>query len=140
MRFRVWDKHKKKMYSDEDYNKTWKIIYKPFIGLVACKKENEKVDSLILMQSTKLTDKNEKEIYEGDIVKCEWEDEFRYVYVVGIVKWFMGGFLTENVENRSYWKKTKESMNEWWTTNLLFYHNDIEIIGNIYENPKKNFK
>lgn len=72
-----------------------------------------------VMQYTGLKDKNEKKIYEGDIVKTQWRDQ------IGIVKFTMGSFKLMNglvvIENLSTLEKYK------W---------EQEIIGNIYENPE----
>lgn len=82
-------------------------------------------------QFTGLLDKNVKEIYEGDIIKVTGEfaiDDY------GIVKWsqqeddytYHCGFMVdwqEEVKRRSHLS--------FWAN-----HREIEIIGNIYENPE----
>lgn len=72
-----------------------------------------------VMQFTNLKDKNGKEIYEGDIVK-------HYDGQILQVIW--------NNERWGYWTLMQlDKANEW-----RWYHeaSDIEIIGNIYENPE----
>jgi uncharacterized phage protein (TIGR01671 family) len=70
----------------------------------------------VFMQFTGLKDKNGKEIYEGDIVRSEWNDEPTDAEVIFVD----GGFwLTEN-DGSHYWPLDKNR----------------EIIGNIYENPE----
>ncbi|HAB0009542.1 TPA_asm: hypothetical protein GIN74_09070 [Listeria monocytogenes] len=70
-------------------------------------------DDVVLMQYTKLKDKNGKKIFEGDI--C-W-DEHNECY--GIVKFEEGKFLY-------VWENIVEDL---WEV-----ADDIEICGNIYEN------
>lgn len=78
-------------------------------------------------QSTGLTDKNGKEIFEGDIVKgytdCGWENG----------KVVFGKYVTDNEQN--------EDIMGWCFSCKMRYHAldpqcSWEIIGNIYENPE----
>lgn len=73
-------------------------------------------EKAIPMQFTGLKDKYGKEIYEGDIVK--WEYEF-------------------NVIDRAY-KQRRETTTVVEFENGLFKtgNGDVEVIGNIYENPE----
>ena len=68
-------------------------------------------DFVELMQFTGLKDKNGKEIYEGDIVKY-------YNASVKSVEWYQGGFYLSGVSHNP------------------IDENDVEVIGNIYENPE----
>ncbi|MGX2946352.1 YopX family protein [Enterococcus alishanensis] len=75
----------------------------------------------ILMQYTGLKDKNDQEVYEGDIVRCTrgcpheiiWIEEYGGMFFGGMPTWYLSG-LTEGYA---------------WT-------GEEEIIGNIYENPE----
>jgi hypothetical protein len=77
-------------------------------------------------QYTGLKDKNDKEIYEGDIVKSEHE---RGVVVIK----FGEGYQGEPADGMyPYWGWYTDG----WFDRYAFDGDDIEIIGNIYENPE----
>ena len=79
-----------------------------------------------LMQSTGLKDKNGKEIFEGDIAQfedCYTETDFLYVNT-GIVEWSQGSFTITN--------RDSVLMEDLLDGDVL----DVEIIGNVYENPE----
>jgi len=76
-----------------------------------------------LLEFTGLHDKNGKEIYEGDIIELSNE---QYV-----IKWGKSGFvLNENVTKMNIF-------NDLHVLPSLHRHvSEIEVIGNIYENPE----
>ena len=77
----------------------------------------------ILMQSTGLKDKNGKEIYEGDIVRFSLTDGFNYVTNEdGVVTYKLGAFYVVN------------DLAEYLISDINT--NEVEVIGNIYENPE----
>jgi uncharacterized phage protein (TIGR01671 family) len=73
-----------------------------------------------LMQYTGLKDKNGKEIYEGDIVR---DSTMTYL---GIIAWNTGDCSFDV-------KSTKTGMHYGIG---ISRQNDLEIVGNIYENPE----
>ena len=124
IKFRAWDKKKKEMTgifdlgSAQGFNGDY-TFSNACIGPID-------VDAYIkgryiIMQYTGLKDDDGKEIYEGDIIRCEfWACDC-------VVEWGDGGFILREGE----------------TTNVLGYELEIStdgfyynVIGNIYENPK----
>lgn len=125
IKFRVWDKHCKyfinfgeKYWFDDDEN-TITFQCDSVMG------DHDDGDRFIFQQFTGLLDKNGKEIWEGDIVfdnvggykaKVEWgrqNNQSCWILVNGV-----------NVENISR-----------WANGTLMERIDLEVIGNVYENP-----
>lgn len=90
-------------------------------------------DDFIWQQYTGLKDKNSKEIYEGDIVKQtdprlkgrgDWYEEFYEI------KFEDGCFMAVFGKGKNYCAEP--------VARYLEYpeYSDVEIIGNIYENPE----
>lgn len=80
-------------------------------------------NDLILMQSTGLTDKNGKEIFEGDVLKIT--DKHSWLEVVSFS------------EKKAMFVSKEIGFPEsplWELFNTVLF--EIEIIGNIYENPE----
>ena len=72
-----------------------------------------------LCNSLGLYDKNEKEIYEGDIILIKDDTEKL------IVKWYDGAFVLVNKYDEHF---------EGYVTLYRYMPIEIEVIGNIYEN------
>jgi len=123
IKFRAWNKFAKEFYP------------KPFLvsntGLLFIYNEDflhtEEFDAvnptfgLVLQQYTGLKDKNNVEIYEGDILNCKgfdsWTDEVGYFY------------------NKEVKYETEPS-GESELSGFIRIPVDREIIGNIFENPE----
>ena len=119
-RFRAWDKIRKTMYEVDDimsidFGKSEISVKTLFFE----RTNYYKFDDIVLMQSTGLTDKNGKEIFEGDILDSE------------------DGFTTGVVEFRS---DLGMFVSTWIKYNnfeqLCNAHGLVKVIGNIYENPE----
>lgn len=81
----------------------------------------------ILMQFTGLKDKNDKPIYEGDIVEFE-EPVMESAVLKCPVTFWEGMFV-------AVWDRSSQV--HYFPLNEIKNHdNDIEVIGNIYENPE----
>lgn len=85
-------------------------------------------DKIHVMQSTGLKDKNGKEIFEGDIVNYEFCD-FR----PNVASYETGGKYVTGYKKAVLWKNGKFICNDY---DLLHICEDIEVIGNIYENKE----
>ena len=115
IKFRVWDKDDKKMFSLGEALKDELIS----IDYGDCYLRAEYIN-VFLMQYTGLKDKNEKEIYEGDVVECvemhdsnvdeNWHDG----NPTKIIKWDEKNAMYIYPYDLSYW----------------------EVIGNVYQNPE----
>ena len=126
LKFRAWDKKTKWMLKWSDIlegkiGNAWSLFMETLRG------DNSR---FILMQYTGLLDKGGKEIYEGDIVKynCDYNDED----TLHQVKWFGDeGYpafdLEPSLDVEMNGLSLVDSNDEGYT---------LEIIGNIYSNPK----
>jgi uncharacterized phage protein (TIGR01671 family) len=110
IKFRVWDKRETKGMSTQNmlYDAQLHHLWQDFVDYPG---------SYELMQYTGLTDKNGKEIYEGDIIHLK----FGELNANLVVKWdkYMG----------------LKYHNGGWTS-LVHVETHGEVIGNIFENPE----
>lgn len=123
IKFRIW--HNNEMYHRHDKkgntiirNGGYVILEQPspmplFSG------ELIGLDGAVLMQYIGLKDKNEKEIYEGDIV--EIADEYFKIYFN---------------ERSAGFQLDKLGMHQGGNEFISNVINELEVIGNIYENPE----
>lgn len=84
-------------------------------------------NDLSLMQSTGLIDDNGKEIFEGDIIKIT--DEHSWLEVVSFSK-DKAMFLSKEIKRKI--DIPESPLYDLFNTDIF----EIEIIGNIYENPE----
>ena len=119
IKYRAWLKEEKKMVIVETIDFSEKSIQ--------YLEKNEIIDAYLLrttfledielMQYTELKDKNDVEIYEGDIIICKYGPE-----IMMEVKWVDEGFRTLGKYNGDNY--------------VGYVKNSAEVIGNIYENPE----
>lgn len=121
IKFRAWHKtweemgKVKRIRFDDDGNANNVLFKGKEFGV------NAKIDEFELMQSTGLFDKNGKEVFVGDIIKCTrgcphevyLEKEYGGKYIGGMPAVYLKGLLEGYA----------------WT-------GDEKIIGNVYQNPE----
>lgn len=119
-RYRAWDKIRKTMYEVDDimsidFGKSEISVKTLFFERTIY----YKFDDIVLMQSTGLTDKNGKEIFEGDILDSE--DDF----LTGVVelRQNLGMFVSTLIKYNNFER----------LCNVL---DSTQIIGNAWENPE----
>lgn len=126
-RFRAWNKATKEMYEADDIiaiNFEDKSICVQTIYFEQGLPESRDLDyydfdDIVLMQSTGFRDKNEREIFEGDIIDST--DGF----LTGVIEFriFLGMFISDLVEYNNFER-------------LCNVASSRKIIGNIWEHPE----
>jgi len=98
-----------------------------------------------LMQFTGLKDKNGKEIYEGDIVKCDGRKEYENCKLSAkeLNKYVGTFFVEKDLTNCGYEFDWTSIRGYECPTHIMGHYDDdtlqmeqVEIIGNIYSNPE----
>lgn len=115
IKFRAWDKKEAEWLFGYDtlggFSLIGEIVLLGELNSVKLQHWNH----IELMQYTGLLDKNDNEIYEGDIVQRKAKTTGTLL-TLGEVKWIYNG---------------------WWISNVyreMLNNNELEVIGNIYEN------
>lgn len=116
-RFRAWDKEFKEMVQVDA------LVFEEQIIKATYKNGNvvkEDLKNYVLMQSTGLTDKNGKEIFEGDVVKMA-KNVYSEPTCYEVVRHRGGAYRLDSKQ---------------YGCELWLRHTDCEIAGNIYKNPE----
>jgi len=126
-KFRVWDKKRKEWLYDTEH--AISLFGETIIlGAFPQRKDGSHVklsefNDLVAMQYIGLKDKNGKEIFESDIIKCK--------YGKAIIE------SIEDIHQSLGWRDKKEhSKCSDIGRTIEKFKNEIEIVGNIYENNK----
>lgn len=121
-KFRAWDKHEHKMFTNDELIIWNGNVYANDGKKLTCNNlKGWSIDDEYLMQSTGIFDKNGKEVFVGDIVKCTrgclhevyLEKEYGGTFIGGMPAVYLKG-LSEGYAWTGY----------------------EEIIGNVYENKE----
>ena len=114
IKFRAWDEDDKEMTYFDRSTSNWSYA----------------TDCLwfedLITQFTGLQDKNRKDIYEGDIIRCFKTYYSTPIEHLGQVVFEKGAFLVGSDTMPDYYMTFIELDSDW----------GIEIVGNIYENPE----
>ena len=111
IKFRAWDKLNKEMFNVESINFQERRVYKDVVSY-------RNFNNIELMQYTGLKDKNEKEIYEGDILSDGNNNNPHKVIF----------------KNGSFRAEFEGDFDEYSFDLIDVVAQGCEVVGNIYEN------
>jgi len=145
-KFRVWHKPEKRWVNYDELSNQKIIFIHPNIDGEKFRlfKNNgdsfnhQSDDDLVIAQSTHLKDKHGEEIFEGDIIKNYWNNvDSEFIGRNWIVK-FGKHDTSDDYYSSVAWGFYAEAGEEEHSLHNLPCNNDgdIEVIGNIYENPE----
>lgn len=125
-RFRAWDKHRQKMFANDQLIIWNGNVYANDSKKLSCNHlKGWSIDEEYLMQSTGLFDKNNKEIFEGDVIA-------NGPYVMCMKRHNTLGFYVEKKGKVEFIADC--AVLEDFEEDAKEIADSLEIIGNIYEN------
>jgi len=135
IKFRVWNKRTNKWIHspDNEVNLFGETI---LLGEFMRGVNLDELNDCMALQYTGLKDKNNKEIYEGDIIKFmgRWDEQGNVLppdYKSYEIFWLMGGLCASMIN------RPRPYMSFFEHNEILgIGHTDSEIIGNIFDNPE----
>jgi len=153
IKFRAWDKVKKQWIPGAyGFHILGEVM---LYGGLFSDYSVEDLDNIEIMQYTGLKDNNDREIYEGDIIYFTYnqgrlvDDEYvtrdnpeMISFEIGFVEWddLGRGWIVwhrDRDDAEEGYVLTRDDMEEGqYFVNILESIDDIEVIGNIHENPE----
>ena len=120
IKFRAWDREKKKMYEVENIcfygHKSVTLQYNPVI--------KKAIEDIEIMQCTGMKDSTGKEIYEGDIVVVGQDTGNKYDRYI----------MTFNDDSHSYLAKQQGTLGSYIGPG--YWNDKLMVIGNCWDNPE----
>lgn len=144
-KFKIWDKTEKKFLpldSKTENTDSWISIDNTGVYLV--ERDNARdvafftdiTEDVIILQCTGLKDKNDKLIYEGDIVKYFCPAEYCSDGLHKCPECYSGENGSVHYDEDLAMYEYRSKSDECPLTDNINTEEDLEIIGNIYENPE----
>ncbi len=130
-RYRAWNPRNKEMmeltgFTIRDDGTVNSIIFKN--GFETCIQDGD----VILMQSTGLADKNDVEIFEGDIIKTNWHPLSVGRFNIGVVTFGVyEGHDDWGSDNTGFYSRVSDCN----IVELPNFHG-MRVLGSIYQNPE----
>ena len=119
-KFRAWHKPTRRLFDVWCYTPEYVFENSEVDGVYASPTNPARIEDCILMQCTGIKDRNGKLIYENDLVK-EISEEVEEDMLVAFDEDDAMFALVSSTDEYNF---------------SLFYGEDLEIIGNIHENPE----
>ena len=142
IKFRTWDYDTNTMVYPDSELET--IFCFDKVGLSVYHSNGKELGSFEVNQYTGLKDKNGKEVYEGDIIQFVWSEDSCWGEAgtyKGYIKFEKGAFEVVYIDREDkityadedgFHEKNKSD----YVGSLFSWSDEVEVIGNIYDNPE----